>query len=86
MPTAKFTSVYLSTQPHKGICSLGCSYSLCLTSRLDKTFISNQKPCVKNFFHHFQKFLVEEVGLEPTKPFRAADLQSAAIATMRPFH
>ena len=86
MPTAKFTSVYLSTQPHKGICSLGCSYSLCLTSRLDKTFISSQKPCVKNFFHHFQKFLVEEVGLEPTKPFRAADLQSAAIATMRPFH
>ena len=77
---------YLSTQPRKGICSLGCSYSLCLTSRLDKTFISNQKPCVKNFFHHFQKFLVEEVGLEPTKPFQAADLQSAAIATMRPFH
>ena len=29
--------------------------------------------------------MVQEVGLEPTKPFRAADLQSAAIATMRPF-
>lgn len=30
--------------------------------------------------------MVQEVGLEPTKPFRAADLQSAAIATMRPLH
>lgn len=30
--------------------------------------------------------MVQEVGLEPTKPFRAADLQSAAIAAMRPLH
>ena len=30
--------------------------------------------------------MVQEIGLEPMKPFREADLQSAAIATMRPLH
>ena len=30
--------------------------------------------------------MVQEIGLEPMKPFRAADLQSAAIAAMRLLH
>ena len=29
---------------------------------------------------------MNEVGLEPTKPFQAGDLQSPAIAAMRPIH
>lgn len=30
--------------------------------------------------------MVVAVGLEPTKPFRAGELQSPAIATMRYYH
>ena len=49
-----------------------------------KPVISAFELGVKNFFTSFKNFLVDGAGLEPAKPFRAADLQSAAIAAMRP--
>lgn len=49
-----------------------------------KPVISAFELGVNNFFTSFKTFLVDGAGLEPAKPFRAADLQSAAIATMRP--
>lgn len=52
---------------------------------LMKSVISVFELPVKNFFH-LLNFLVDGAGLEPAKPFRAADLQSAAIAAMRPIH